>query len=324
MAKLISFSGRALQLFAGTFGLYHAILGFLNLDSYDHPGFVLVGLFGYLVSLLLSVFYSGRIELPRWIAALNFIAAITVPLLVTAGLADRAMTSYTTWYVAAMGTLLAITAVRGRATFAWIGIASMVIETLLWGGATVLFSGGIFGAVFLVIAAHAAARALAASDQMISQFREKSLATDTATAAQSAARAERERRVTQTLSGVLPQLERIVMADGDLNESERVLAVLTEAELRDQIRGRSLAHPELAEQTRLARSRGVEVQLLDDGGFENLDDEEISNLLERVATELRSVETGKVVIRSVSGESWNLTMAAIRKGAEQPDLFLRL
>ena len=324
MVRLIPLSSSALQLFAGTFGLYHAVLGFINLDSYQQPGFVLVGLIGYLGALVLSVFYPGGIELPSWIATANIIVALTVPLLVTAGLGDSPVTSYTTWYVAAMGTLLAITAVRGRATFAWIGIAAMVIETLVWGGATVLFTGGIFGAVFLVMGANAAARALASSEQMVSQFREKSLATEAATVAQSAARAERERRITQTLSGVLPQLERIVSAKGDLTSEEKALAFLTEAELRDQIRGRSLSHPELAKQTRLARSRGVEVQLLDDGGFENLADDEIVNLLQRVATELRSVETGKVVIRSVSGESWNLTMAAIRKGAEQPDLFLRL
>jgi hypothetical protein len=321
---VIPLSSRALQLFAGTFGLYHAVLGLINLDSYQQPVFVLVGLFGYLGALVLSVFYPRGIELPSWVASLNFIVALTVPLLVTAGLGDRPVTSYTTWYVAAMGTLLAITAVRGRAVFAWIGIAAMVIETLVWGGATVLFTGGIFGAVFLVLGANAAARALASSEQMVIQFREKSLATEAATVAQSAARAERERRITQTLSGVLPQLERIVSSHGDLTSEEKALAVLTEAELRDQIRGRSLAHPELAKQTRRARSRGVEVQLLDDGGFENLAEDQIVNLLQRVATELRSVQTGKVVIRSVSGESWNLTMAAIRKGAEQPDLFLRL
>jgi hypothetical protein len=31
-----------------------------------------------------------------------------------------------------------------------------------------------------------------------------------------------------------------------------------------------------------------------------------------------------VVIRSVSGEDWNLSVVALRKGEERPDLFLRL
>jgi hypothetical protein len=159
---------------------------------------------------------------------------------------------------------------------------------------------------------------------LATQFRERALATGAATAAKSAARIERERRINGTLAGVLPQLEAIVSKSGNLSAKEQQLALLTEAELRDQIRGRNLVHDELAEQAKLARSRGVEVQLLDDGGLEDLDPEELEQLLSRVARELSQVQAGKVVIRSVAGESWNLSIAAIRKGADQPDLFLRL
>ena len=83
-------------------------------------------------------------------------------------------------------------------------------------------------------------------------------------------------------------------------------------------------HDELTEQARLARTRGVEVQLLDDGGLDELEPDELDQLLDRVARELSKIQTGRVVIRSVAGEDWRLTMAAIRKGADQPDLFLRL
>jgi hypothetical protein len=68
----------------------------------------------------------------------------------------------------------------------------------------------------------------------------------------------------------------------------------------------------------------VEVQLLDDGGLDELDPIELDQLLNRVARELSQIQSGRVVIRSVAGEDWRLTMAAIRKGADQPDLFLRL
>jgi hypothetical protein len=63
---------------------------------------------------------------------------------------------------------------------------------------------------------------------------------------------------------------------------------------------------------------------LDDGGLEDLDEGDLEQLLDRVARELSKIQAGRVVIRSVAGEDWNLTMAAIRKGADQPDLFLRL
>jgi hypothetical protein len=100
--------------------------------------------------------------------------------------------------------------------------------------------------------------------------------------------------------------------------------LLKEHELRDQIRGRSLITAALAKEVRAARERGVEVQLLDDGGFEDVDENRRLQLLDRVTKELAKVSEGTVVIRAVAGESWVLTMAAIRKGADRPDLFLRL
>jgi hypothetical protein len=220
--------------------------------------------------------------------------------------------------------LLAITAVRGQKVVAWVGIAFLILEVLAWGGTAVLFNTGLIGAVLLVLGAQAASRALDQSEDLASQFRELALATEAATAAKSAARVEREQRINATLAGVLPQLEKIVESGGKLNSVEKKTALLTEAELRDQIRGRNLSHPKLFEQTRLARARGVEVQLLDDGGIDELEQSEIDALFERVANELSKIETGRVVIRSVAGEEWRLTIAAIRKGAEKPDLFLRL
>ena len=321
---MISLSSRALQFFAATFGLYHAVLGVLNIGSYQNPNMVWVAVISYLFALAASVFFWKEIALPSWIASVNLVVAVLLPLLVTAGLGEFPSTPYTTWHIAAIGTLLAITAVRGQKVVAWIGVSFLVLEVLAWGGTAVLFNSGLIGAVLLVLGAQAASRALEQSEQLATQFREKALATEAATAAKSAARVERERRINSTLAGVLPQLEVIVSKGGKLTEKERRIALLTEAELRDQIRGRNLVHDELSEQARLARTRGVEVQLLDDGGLDELDPDELDQLLGRVASELAQIQSGRVVVRSVAGEDWRLTIAAIRKGADQPDLFLRL
>jgi hypothetical protein len=321
---LISFSSHALQLFAGTFGVYHAVLGVLNIASYQNPVLVWLAILFYIVALVTSVLYWKRIALPSWIASLNLVVAVLLPLMVSAGLGDFSPTPYTTWHVAAVGTLLAITAVRGQNAVAWIGIAVLVLEVIAWGGTAVIFNSGLVGAVLLLLGAQAVSRALGQSERLATQFRERAMATEAATAAKSAARIERERRVNATLAGVLPQLQNIVSKSGKLTDTERKIALLTEAELRDQIRGRNLVHKELTEQARLARTRGVEVQLLDDGGLDELDPIELDQLLNRVARELSQIQSGRVVIRSVAGEDWRLTMAAIRKGADQPDLFLRL
>jgi hypothetical protein len=321
---MISLSSRALQFFAGTFGLFHAVLGFLNLGLFQKPNYVIAALVLYLVFLTLTVTYPGDLKVPSWLAALNFVVAMLVPLLVISGLGENPQTPYTIWYVAGVGTLLAITAVRGHRTLAWFGTLFLIAEILVWGGLGVLFNSGIVGALLMVMGAQAAASELDASAKLAKQFKEQALATEAATEAQTAARIERERRVTQTLAGVLPQLELIAASRRGLSAKQKQTAVLTEAALRDQIRGRGLTHPELVEQVRLARTRGVEVQLLDDGGFENLTEQQASDLLKSVARELQRVKAGKVVIRSVSGEDWNLSVVALRKGEERPDLFLRL
>lgn len=321
---MIQLSLLAMRSFALAFGFYHAVLGFLNLQNYENQAFVWAALALYVAGLGLSVFTVGKLELPRWIAVFNLSAAVLVPLLVTAAKVIGEPNPYTTWYVAAIGTLLAITAVRGHTNTAWIGIGFLITEVLVAGGLGALFQSGLIGSVMLVLGAQASARALSSNEVLVRQFRDRAITTEAATAAKSAARLEREARIKSTLSGVLPQLEKIVSSKGELSLADRKLAALTEAQLRDQIRGRSLNHPELVEETRKARERGVEVQLLDDGGMDQLSDDEAGELLTRVATELSKVNQGKVVIRSVAGEDWHLTIAAIRKGADQPDLFLRL
>ena len=321
---MIQLSLIAIRLFALSFGIYHAVLGFLNVGNYENQQFVWVAISLYLLGLAGSIFIVGELRLPNWVAIFNLVSAVTIPLVVNAARTVGEPNPYTTWYVAAIGTLLAITAVRGHPNVAWIGIFFLIAEVLTWNGFAALFNSGLIGALMLVLGAQAASRALAANEVLTSQYRERAVNLEAQTVAKSAVRLERERRIKQTLVGVLPQLEAIAQNEGKLTPKQKKLAVLTEAELRDQIRGRNLSNPELAKQIRLARERGVEVQLLDDGGIEDLPTDKATELMERAAKELERISSGKVVIRSVEGEEWTLTMVAIQKGSEQPDLFLRL
>ena len=321
---MIQLSLIAIRFFALSFGVYHAVLGFLNIGNYENQQFVWMAIAFYLLGLAGSIFIVGELKLPNWAATYNLVGSIMIPLVVNAAKTVGDPNPYTTWYVAAIGTLLAITAVRGHPNMAWIGIAFLIAEVLTWNGLAALFNSGLIGAIMLVLGAQAASRALAENEVLTKQYRERAVTLEAQTVAKSAVRLERERRIKQTLVGVLPQLEAIARSQGKLTLKQKKLAVLTEAELRDQIRGRNLANPELARQIRLARERGVEVQLLDDGGIDDLAQDKARELMERAAKELEGISSGKVVIRSVEGEEWTLTMVAIQKGSEQPDLFLRL
>lgn len=314
----------ALSAFTLAFGFYHAVLGLLNLSGYGQPNMAHIAIALYSLALVLAVASYPGLKLRDGVAWIVVTIAILVPFLVTTALAGLAPTGYTTWHVAGVATLMAILTVRQHPVMAWLGISFLIAQTITWGGFGVLFTSGVFGAFLLVLAAQATSSLLAASTKAAQEFRDKSITTDAQTAANSAARAERQKRVQQTLSQALPLLQRVVEAGGDLSPQERQQAALTENELRDKIRGKELDHPVLNAEVRAARLRGVEVQLLDDGGLADLSRVDRDELLYKVAQSLESVRSGKVVIRAAAGERWSLTVTALRKGEEKPDLFLRL
>lgn len=324
MDRLIKLPRIALSFFTLAFGIYHSILGILNIAEYQNTNFAIISIALYLVGLIGAVASFPGLRMRSELAWLALLVAIAVPLFMAGAISREAAFGYTTWHIAGIATLMAITAVRQHSVLAWIGVGFLIVQTLIWGGPQVLFTSGVFGAFLLVMAAQATSSLLSSSARAAEESLERALMSDAQAAANTAVRAERQKRIQETLKEALPLLDMIVKRKGKLSVEERFQAALKEHELRDQIRGRALLHPQLVSATRSARVRGVEVQLLDDGGLEGLDEGSKRGLLLRVARELASIESGKVVIRAVAGESWRLTMAAIRKGADRPDLFLRL
>ena len=321
---MLSLSRISLAAVAMLFGLYHALLGFLFLDEYQEPSFAIAGLIAYVLALSVAVLDKPGLRMRIVSATLIFIVSILLPQLVFLALGEVRQGSYTTWHIAAIGTLLAIVTVRQYPPLAWLGMAIVGLEVLAWGGLDVLFNSGLVGAFLLVSTAQAASWAMVSSTKSAEEFRRRALAIDTATAASTAARNERTKRLTQTLNEVLPLLESIAYSEGDLPPEQRLDARHTEAELRDQIRGRNLLSPDVVAETRKARRRGIEVQLLDDGGLDELSEADREPILREVASRLKEVMAGKVVIRAAKGESWRVSMAAIRKEANSPDLFIRI
>jgi membrane protein implicated in regulation of membrane protease activity len=314
----------ALVGFTLAFGLYHAVLGALNFEYYENQSLALGALLIYLVALAVSLLDQPGLALKLPFAYFKLLASIAIPVLMALAIEPELASGYSTWHVAGIATLMGITAVRQHRWIAWVGVSASVVEVLAWGSFGKLFTSGVIGAVMLVAAAHAASNVLAASSKAASEYREQELTNTAATAAKSAARNERRFRLEQALKSALPQLQGIVARKGKLPKAQQFEALLTEGFLRDQIRGRNLITPELNDEVRNARIRGVEVQLLDDGGLDDMDQARKHELLSQVAIQLSQINAGRVVIRSVAGEEWTISMAAIRKEADRPDLFIRI
>lgn len=307
-----------------------AILFVLSPAATGAIGLLLVGFeLTNVIALVLYVFvgltfvlYYRELKMPLPLALTGLAMAIIVPLLVNTELDASSFGTPATWYVSAVSTLMAISAVRQHKVIAWIGSAILTVEVFTWGGGDALFNSGLGGAIALVAAAHAISVGLEVSAKQTSTYLETAKATEAASAADSAIRAERSNRITKTLQGALPLLEKI--ASGNLDDEDRQEAVILEAQLRDEIRGRALINPKLKASVRAARTRGVEVVLLDEGGLEQLSEADRETLRNRLADELDLIKSGRVTIRSPRLEKTRVTFVASRKGTAKPDVFLKL
>jgi hypothetical protein len=119
-------------------------------------------------------------------------------------------------------------------------------------------------------------------------------------------------------------LNKIEQQAGNLSPQDRRQALALEAVLRDQIRGRHFDSPTLLSEIAAARARGVEVQVLDDGGLDQLSEQEREQLLVEVAKLAATVSEGRLVLRSVADETWTVSVTATTPGSDSPDLFIRL
>lgn len=112
--------------------------------------------------------------------------------------------------------------------------------------------------------------------------------------------AARVRRIERIDDRVRPILEAI-RESGRVSEADVRFARLTEARLRDGIRAPALDSDRVRESVWRARSRGVSVILLDDGGLRDLEVEEASSLLsaltDLLAAELDALPAGEIVAR---------------------------
>jgi hypothetical protein len=307
---------------ATLFVLSPAVIAIMELFRVGYAFSTVAALFLYLSVGLTAVFFYRELKMPTALAILVTATSLIIPLLVNLNLEPSALGSPATWYVTAVATILAIAAVRQQRLWAWVGIIALTFELVSWGGVEALFVSGLAGAFGLVAAAHAISVGLERSSRQTAQFLEKAKATQSASASESVIRQERSERLTATLEGALPMLEKI--AAGKLSAEDQREAAILEAELRDEIRGRMLINPKLKASARAARSRGVEVVVLDEGGLTSTSESERDFLRDRLANELDKIESGRVTIRSPKLTGVRATFVASRKGTAKPDVFLRL
>lgn len=252
------------------FPAVHILLGLANLGRVTAilPALAATGL---CVALMCLVTASGRDRtLPLVRARLAVAGVVLMELLVMAVLPSGMHPGYAAWHCGAIEMLMVTVAMRNRIGLAWLGIGvfalvdfsgsmlhrltivdglAMVLTPLMW--------VGIANAVSVVLR-----RCVDQAEVFSSQER---------ASAERLAR-ENARRLAQTdwakdlERATAPMLKKI--ASGKLSSGDVAESVLLEAQLRDQIRGRALATPEVVRAARAARARGARVDIFDDRGDE--------------------------------------------------------
>lgn len=306
------------------YSCYHAWLGMGSLYAYSMPttatGFIL----GYLALSLVNIAFYAGFRIPNWLAVLNLAFTAITPFVFSQMIIVNEPASYATWYVVGLATLMGITSFRGHVVIGWLGFFAIASQTIAFGGVGTLLNAGVVGALLMVFAGHASGYAIRTADKQAQEAIEAQRIFEVESTKRSTARKVRQERIQQTLRKAKPLLTTIAQSQGRLSAEQVNQAKLLEAELRDLIRGRGLINERVSEAVKKARSRGVKVELLDEGGLENLEEQERDGILDRVIDALNSVVDGKITIRSPQGESWKVTIAAMSPSKDRPSLWERI
>lgn len=284
---------------AAVFSAYHLVLATVSLDVPRNPIPYVGAMVLYAVATTLSLWSFKHARMPTWLASFNLAVAVLIPLLITSQLPDMNKINYAAWYVAAIGTLMVITSTRQRHIFAWLGVGALTVQSVAWAGFGSLTALGVIGSVVWVAISHVLARSLAKAGRDARQYALAEREAVEWRAAQEAHVSERQFRLGQTSRMSLPMLRQIVASGGDLTEGQRRECLYLEGAIRDEIRGRKLLNDQVREQIMIARRKGTEVMLLDEGGIDDLPELELARVHARLAVAIRDTATDKLIARTV-------------------------
>ncbi|WP_344780982.1 hypothetical protein [Gordonia caeni] len=241
--------------------------------------------------------------LPRWAAVVIGGASLAA-----LGIAWWLAPAGSQWWVqvtappAMTAVVAGVFALRGRAGLAWL----MVLGTMGVAAAWALAHGENIGLMMMmsnrvlstVLPATIIALMVRPMLQLMGALRDRELAAVRFAAASRATADERNERLDAFAGEVRPILERIA-AGQEFSEDEAMRARLLESTLRDEVRGRGWDSEGVRLAAAAARSRGVAVQLFDDGGVDldqltAIDAERLRGELIRVLT---AIPAGAVTAR---------------------------
>jgi hypothetical protein len=286
---------------AAVFSLYHLVLATTSLSIVRDVLPVVACMVLYAAATAVALLAKGS-AVPIWASCFALTTTIVIPLVDAPQIPAGTAAGYATWYVAAIGTLMVILAVRQRFAFAWAGVGFLTVHTILWDGAGALGTLGVIGSISWVAIATGFSYAMNRATRITRDFVRAEQETADWQAAQDAHVFERQFRLQQTTRMALPMLQRIIEVRGELDAADRQECLTLEQAIRDEIRGRTLLSDDVRREVMTLRRAGATVQLHDDGGLDDVDPDDLDRIHERLAIALRDAAgSDNVIVRTVQG-----------------------
>lgn len=221
------------------------------------------------------------------------------------------------WTHGAATTICCFMCVRGRIFSAWIGLVSVAAAYAAW--TTYAGFGPTQGVLWVrleigpVGMATLLALTLRPNVRMIFELRDAAARRIATQSAAAAAVDERDAQLARLDNLARPMLERIA-AGGELDRAEQQRCGLLEAHLRDLLRAPALADPVITELVQDARSRGVDVVLIDDHAMDDADEEVQRRVRAHVADALCASQSGAVRVRILPPDRRSIASIVIQDG----------
>lgn len=237
--------------------------------------------------------------MPTGTAWLITVVAYVICLTATIGLdADRMDCVSISWYTCGVLAGAVLVWMAGHRVLPLTAVAVLVLQVTAWAGPGGMLRLGLAAEIVLVGAGllmqHAMRRVSDAADAAAAQEREMTVWQ----AEQDAFHHERQWRLHLAGRNATPILQRIIDQGGVLDEATRSQCRVLEQTLRDEIRGRRLLNDAVRLAVLAHRERGAFVQVLDDGGLDDVPLGALTALLDDLAARLEPVRSARIVIRT--------------------------
>lgn len=279
----------------------------------DRPWIIVLVLPLYLVVTWLWIFWGvrrgsgtspggaipARGTLPLWAGVLALLVAAVVPNAVFFAVSPDSRTQpFATWVIGGIGALMTIVMIRRRPWFAWAGLAIVSLSTVAWIGLFPALALGLIGSIMWVGASQLLMIALDRAARDTVQLAELQQAASAWQASQSGRQRARRVQVQRALQIAGPILGRTIETGGNLRANERLEARLAEGTLRDELRGPRLLDDTVRSELEQARRRGITVTMLDEGGLENVAEQQLAGIRAELADILRGASSSRLIIRT--------------------------